>query len=264
MGDLDYFSSFGIKDLADIVCVALLLFFLYKMMKRTGSLNMFIGIIVFIFIWMIVAEVLQMPLLGAILDKLVDVGAIALIVLFADDIRRFFRELGTRTRTGRLYRWLFKRNKAEDSSEWKPLVKACAHMSASKTGALIVIQENEVLDEIIQVGETIDANMNQQLIENIFFKNSPLHDGAMVISGSRIESAACILPVSHKEDIPKQFGLRHRAALGLSQVCDATVIVVSEETGGISMFKGDSYVCNITTVELERLLTSHGAGIIQK
>lgn len=255
---MEYFSTFGIKDFADILCVALLMFFLYKMMKRTGSLNMFIGIIVFIFVWMVVTQVLKMPLLGAIFDKLVDVGAIALIVLFADDIRRFFRDLGTRTRTGRLYRWLFKRRKSESSTEWHPLVKACSNMSGSRTGALIVIRENDELDELIQIGETVDANMNQQLIENIFFKNSPLHDGAMVISNGRIRYAACILPVSHKEDIPKHFGLRHRAAMGIAQECDATVVVVSEETGDITIFKGEQYRSCISPDELERYLSNHG------
>ena len=229
---MDYFSNFGIKDIADILCVALLLFYLYKMMKRTGSLNMFIGIIVFILVWMIVSQVLEMQLLGVVLDKLVDVGVIALIVLFADDIRRFFRDLGTRTRTGKLYKWLSKHNrKNEDAALWQPVVKACSSMSDSKEGALIVIQNNDLLSELVQVGETIDANINQQLLENIFFKNSPLHDGAVIINNYRIESAACILPISHSENVPKQFGLRHRAALGITQLCDAAAIVVSEETG---------------------------------
>ncbi len=252
---MEYFSNFGIKDLADVICVALLLFYLYKMMRRTGSLNMFIGILIFIFVWMIVSQVLGMQLLGAILDKLVDVGVLALIVLFAEDIRRFLRDLGTRTRTGKFFRWLFKRkNRQKDTSFWQPVVKACSNMSGHKTGALVVIQNNDQLKEFVQVGEIVNANINQQLIENIFFKNSPLHDGAMVINNGRIESAACILPVSHQENIPKQFGLRHRAALGISQVCDATVVVVSEETGGISVFKDGKFQVDITPDELNRFL----------
>lgn len=258
---MEIFSNIGIKDIADIICVTLLLFYLYKMMKRTGSLNMFIGIVIFFFVWMLVSQVIKMPLLGAILDKLIDVGVLAFIVLFADDIRRFFRELGTRTRTGRIYRWLFKHRIKKMSSDWHPLAMACSQMSATKTGALIVIKESEELNELLQVGEIIDANINQQLIENIFFKNSPLHDGAMVISDGRIESAACILPVSHSENIPKQFGLRHRAALGITQVCDAIAIVVSEETGRISVFKNEKFRSGITPEELETLLDDHGAGI---
>lgn len=254
---MDYFTSFSIKDFADILCVALLLFYIYKMMKRTGSLNMFIGIIIFIFIWMAVSQVLQMPMLGAILDKLIDVGALALIVLFADDIRRFFRSLGARTRTGRMYRWMFQHKMKGNTSSLHPIVGACSHLSASKTGALIVVKRNDEVNGLIQIGEKLDADLNQSLIENIFFKNTPLHDGAMVISNGRIESAACILPVSHKEDIPKQFGLRHRAALGITQACDAIAVVVSEETGGISVFEGDRYNINIKPDELETFLTNH-------
>ncbi|MCQ2073897.1 MAG: diadenylate cyclase CdaA [Bacteroidaceae bacterium] len=254
---MDYFTSFSIKDLADILCVALLLFYIYKMMKRTGSLNMFIGIIIFIFIWMAVSQVLQMPMLGAILDKLIDVGALALIVLFADDIRRFFRSLGARTRTGRIYRWMFQHRMKGSTPPLHPIVGACSHLSASRTGALIVIKRNDEVDGLIQIGEKLDAELNQSLIENIFFKNTPLHDGAMVISNGRIESAACILPVSHKEDIPKQFGLRHRAALGIAQACDAIAVVVSEETGGISVFEEDKYDVDIKPDELETFLTNH-------
>ena len=252
---MEYFANFGIKDFADVLCVALLLFYLYRMMKRSGSLNMFIGILIFIFVWMIVSQVLKMQLLGAILDKLVDVGVLALIVLFADDIRRFFRDIGTRTRTGRMYHWLFRHDRdSGNMSKWQPVVKACDNMGRHKTGALIVIQRNDQLKGIVQVGETINANINQQLIENIFFKNSPLHDGAMIISKGRIESAACILPVSHSENLPKQFGLRHRAASGISQACDAIAIVVSEETGGISVFQGDEFNTDITPDELWKYL----------
>ena len=253
---MEYFTNFGIKDLADVLCVTFLLFYLYKMMKRTGSLNMFIGILIFIFVWVVVSQVLQMQLLGAILDKLVDVGVLALIVLFADDIRRFFRDLGTRTRTGKIYRWLSKNRKKEDhTSILLPVVRACENMSTNKVGALIVFQRNEQLSELVQIGETIDANVNQQLIENIFFKNSPLHDGAMIINKGRIESAACILPVSHTEDVPKQFGLRHRAALGITQACDAVAVVVSEETGGISLFEGEKFNTGISPEELAGLLS---------
>lgn len=257
---MEYFSNFGIKDLADVLCVALLLFYLYKTMKRSGSLNMFIGIMVFILIWMVVSQVLEMQLLGAILDKLIDVGVIALIILFADDIRRAFRELGNRTRTGGLYNWLFKHRKGAGSAmtSWHSVVRACANMSGHKVGALIVIQNQDQLNEFMQVGELINADISQRLIENIFFKNSPLHDGAMVIHNGRIESAAGILPVSHREDIPKQFGLRHRAALGIAGSCDATAIVVSEETGGISIFRGEQFKTDISPEKLEAFLTDPG------
>ena len=178
---VDYFVSFGIKDIIDVLSVSLLLFYLYKLMKRTGSLNMFIGILVFLLVWIVVSQVLKMQLLGAVMNKLVDVGVIALIVLFADDIRHFFRDIGTSTRTRKLFHWLVRRHNGQDQTKWDPVVKACESMSQNLEGALIVIGETDELHDVIATGEAVNANINQFLIENIFFKNSPLHDGAMII-----------------------------------------------------------------------------------
>lgn len=254
----DYFVSFGIKDIIDVLSVSLLLFYLYKLMKRTGSLNMFIGILVFIFVWMIVSQVLKMQLLGAVMDKLVDVGVIAIIVLFADDIRHFFRDIGTSTRTRKLFHWLTRRHHADgDMSKWDPIVKACDSMSHRKEGALIVLGQTDELRDVIASGEDVNANVNQLLIENIFFKNSPLHDGAMIIVGDRIESAASILPLSQSEELPKEFGLRHRSAMGISEKTNAVAVVVSEETGIISVFHKGSFRRNLTAHELAKFLTEN-------
>lgn len=255
---VDYFVSFGIKDIIDVLCVSLLLFYLYKLMKRTGSLNMFIGILVFIFVWMIVSQVLKMQLLGAVLDKLVDVGVIALIVLFADDIRHFFRDIGTSTRTRKLFHWLVRRRSSNnDAAKWEPVVKACDSMSHHKEGALIVIGQNDELHDVIATGETVNANVNQLLIENIFFKNSPLHDGAMIIVGDRIESAACILPLSQSEELPKAFGLRHRSAMGIAEKTNAVAVVVSEETGQITVFYKGSFQRDLNAEQLTRFLVEN-------
>ena len=255
---VDYFVSFGIKDIIDVLCVSLLLFYLYKLMKRTGSLNMFIGILVFIFVWMIVSQVLKMQLLGAVLDKLVDVGVIALIVLFADDIRHFFRDIGTTTRTRKLFHWLVRRHHAQgDASKWEPVVRACDSMSRKKEGALIVIGQNDELHDVIESGELVNAELNQLLIENIFFKNSPLHDGAMIITDGRIEAAACILPLSQSEDLPKEFGLRHRSAMGISEKTNAVAVVVSEETGIITVFRKGSFQRNLQAGELSKYLADN-------
>ncbi|MCD7817172.1 MAG: diadenylate cyclase CdaA, partial [Bacteroides sp.] len=227
------------------------------LMKSSGSINIFIGILVFIVIWVIVSQVLQMCLLGSIFDKLVSVGVIALIVLFQDEIRHFLLTLGSRHRSSSLFRFL-KGNKKDtnDKEDIMPIVMACLNMSKGKVGALIVIERGLPLDEVVRTGDIIDANINQRLIENIFFKNSPLHDGAMVISNKRIKAAGCILPVSHNLNIPKELGLRHRAALGISQETDAMTIIVSEETGGISIaYKGEFYL-KLTAEELERMLTN--------
>ena len=255
---VDYFVSFGIKDIIDVLCVSLLLFYLYKLMKRTGSLNMFIGILVFILVWIVVSQVLKMQLLGAVLNKLVDVGVIALIVLFADDIRHFFRDIGTSTRTRKLFHWLTRRHHVVgDLSKWEPIVKACESMSHRKEGALIVLGQNDELHDVISTGEAVNANINQLLIENIFFKNSPLHDGAMIIVGDRIESAACILPLSQSEELPKEFGLRHRSAMGISEKTNAVAVVVSEETGIISVFRKGSFQRNISGEELAKYLAEN-------
>jgi len=254
----DYFVSFGIKDIVDIVCVSLLLFYLYKLMKRTGSLNMFIGILVFILVWIIVSQVLKMQLLGAVMNKLVDVGVLALIVLFADDIRHFFRDIGTSTRTRKLFHWLVRRrNGQDDAAKWEPVVKACESMSHRKEGALIVIGETDELHDVIATGETVNANVNQLLIENIFFKNSPLHDGAMIIVGDRIESAACILPLSQSEELPKSFGLRHRSAMGIAEKTNAVAVVVSEETGRITVFRKGSFQSEMSAESLTRYLADN-------
>ena len=250
------FIEFGIKDFIDILLVALLLYYTYKLMKASGSINVFTGILVFILIWLVVSQVLEMKLLGSIFDKLVSVGVLALIVLFQEEIRRFLLTLGSHRHTSALVRF-FTGNKQEkpEHDDIMPIVMACISMGKQKVGALIVMERNIPLDDVVRTGEIIDANINQRLIENIFFKNSPLHDGAMVISKKRIKAAGCILPVSHNLNIPKELGLRHRAAMGISQVSDAHAIIVSEETGAISVaYKGEFYL-HLSAEELESLLT---------
>ena len=250
------FIEYSIKDLIDILLVAYLLYQTYRLMKDSGSINIFIGILVFIGFWLIVSQVLEMRLLGSIFDKLVSVGVLALIVLFQDDIRKFLVTVGSHKRWGNIFRFLnpSKQDKNE-KADIMPIVMACMSMSKGKTGALIVIEKGIPLNEIIRTGETINADVNQRLIENIFFKNSPLHDGAMVISHKRIVAAGCILPVSHDLNIPKELGLRHRAAMGVSQETDALAIIVSEETGGISVAHKGHFQLRLTAEELERILT---------
>lgn len=247
--------GFSIKDLIDILLVALMLFYFYKLMKESGSLNLFIGIFIFIILWLLVSQILQMKLLGGILDTLVSVGALALIVLFQDEIRRFLREIGSQNRVRRIIEMFTgKKEVKTDHAEMMPIVMACMNMSKRKEGALIVIEQGDKLGEIIKTGESIDAAINQLLIENIFFKNSPLHDGAMVISQKRIVAAGCLLPVSHSMDIPKSLGLRHRAALGVAQETDAIAIVVSEETGAITVAHRGALHRWLTAEQLEKLL----------
>ncbi len=248
----------GLLDAIDVLSVALMLYYLYRLMKESRSLNVFIGIIVFVIIWLIVSQILEMRLLGSIMDKLVSVGVIALIIIFQEEIRKFLYSLGAHQRMRGFMRFFSSGQKDKqnaDKDAIMPIVMACINMSRGKVGALIVIERTISLDDIVDTGDRIDANINQRLIENIFFKNSPLHDGAMVVSKRRIQAAGCILPVSHSIDIPKELGLRHRAAMGISQDSDAIAVVVSEETGGISVAIKGEFRLRVSGELLESILT---------
>ena len=256
------FLDFGIKDVIDIFLVALMLYYIYRLMKESRSLNVFIGIMVFVVVWLFVAQILEMRLLGSIMDKLVSVGVIAIIILFQQEIRKFLYNLGAHRRVKGVLRFFASNDKKDESDKEAimTIVMACMNMAKGKVGALIVIERGAPLDDICETGDIIDANINQRLIENIFFKNSPLHDGAMVISKKRIKAAGCILPVSHNFDIPKELGLRHRAAMGISQSSDAIAIVVSEETGRISVAIKGEFRLRLSAEQLESILTTEMAG----
>lgn len=249
--------EFGIKDFVDIFCVALMLYYIYRLMKESRSLNVFIGIMVFIVVWLFVSQILEMRLLGSIMDKLVSVGVIAIIILFQEEIRKFLYNLGAHRRVNGIIKLFVSGDNKDkvDKETIMPVVMACMNMGKARIGALIVIERISSLDDIVETGDIIDANINQRLIENIFFKNSPLHDGAMIISKKRIRAAGCILPVSHSIDIPKELGLRHRAAMGISQDSDAIAIVVSEETGRISVAIKGQFHLRLSAEQLESILT---------
>jgi len=250
--------DFGIKDCIDILLVATMLYYIYRVMRDSRSLNVFIGLLIFVVAWLFVSQILEMRLLGAIMDKLISVGVLALIILFQDEIRKFLYNLGAHQRFRAVKKFFSSGDKKTtvDKKTIMPIVMACMSMSKGKVGALIVIERSVPLDEISDTGDNVDANINQRLIENIFFKNSPLHDGAMIISHKRIRAAGCILPVSHSINIPKDLGLRHRAALGISQESDALAVVVSEETGNISVARNGNFQLRLSAEELESILTA--------
>ncbi len=255
-------DAFGIKDIFDIVIVALLLYYIYRIMKETGTISVFIGVMAFIVVWLIASELLEMRLIGAILDKFMGIGLLILVILFQEQIKRFLVEIGSKKRWHFL-RDLFSHHKENDDTEaqkWvMPIVYACMSMSKSKTGALIVIEQTVSLDNYENTGDILDAKINTRLIENIFFKNSPLHDGAMIVAKNRIMAAGCILPVSHDANIPRALGLRHRSALGVAQATDALAIIVSEETGNISVAHRGKLKTKLSSTELERLLSQIAA-----
>lgn len=245
--------DFGLKDAVDIVLVACMLYYLFRLMRSSGTLNAFYGVLTFAIVWILVVQVFEMKLLGNILTRLISVGLLGLIVVFQDEIRRFILTLGSNNRFSYLYRFFSRKvaKKRTENPSVMQIVRACDYMSKQKVGALIIIERAVVLDDIAKTGELIDAAINTQLIKNIFFKNSPLHDGAMVVSGGRIKAAACILPVSHSVNIPKEFGLRHRAALGIAQQSDAVSVIVSEETGRITVASHGQFSPALTPQELE-------------
>ena len=252
----------GIKDIIDIILVAFVLYETYKLMKGTGASNIFVGLLAFVLFWFLISRVFKLQLMGAILDRVISVGAIALIVIFQNEIRRFFSRIGSRQNWTffKKIQHFFKSPNGKNKENTFPIMKvvlACRNMARTKTGALIVIARNSNLREYIESGDVIDADINTRLIENIFFKNSPLHDGAMIISDERITSAGSILPVSQNPDIPRHLGLRHRSALGITERTDALAIVVSEETGTISIAMDDTIDINVTAEQLERILAAN-------
>lgn len=249
------FFNIAIMDIVDVVLVAFLLYYIYRVMKDSGSLNVFLGILMFIFSWIFVSKLLQMRLLGSIFDQLMSVGTLALVVIFQEEIRNFFRSVGSHRHLGFLSKFFSRSKDAAAAVDVMPIVLACNSMAQQKVGALIVVQRNMSLDDIVKTGETINSDISQRLIEAVFFKNAPLHDGAMVIQNGRITAAQCILPVSHNMNIPKKLGLRHRSAIGVTEAYDAIAVVVSEETGAISAAIGGKLMHNLDARKLEEILT---------
>lgn len=247
------FISFTLIDIIDIVVVALIMYYIYKIARGTPAPSILTGILLIYILWMVV-DALQMQMLRAIMGHIIGVGVIALIVVFQPEIRRFLQVIGRRSMRRRtLWSRLFSFRGAEVNNYdyLTSLVRACTDMSSSKTGALIVIQQKVVLTHIAETGVAVDAVISAPLLKNIFFKNSPLHDGAVIIRDGRVEAAKCVLP-STQSEVPVSFGMRHRAALGVSEATDAVVVVVSEETGGISIARHGAIHTKIAHDHLHR------------
>ena len=221
----------SIKDIIDILLLAVFLYYAFTTMRYSGSRSLFMGIIAFLGIWLLISQVLQMRLMGALLDKFINIGFIILVIIFQDEIKKILVTIGSAQRWRKI-RSFFREGSAKEQEEEDyiaPVVLACMNMARKKTGALIAIQGTSDLTPYQHAGERFLAAVNARLIETIFFKNSPLHDGAMIIAGGKICAAGCILPVASDTDLNKDLGLRHRSALGLSQKTDAKVIIISEE-----------------------------------
>ncbi len=235
------FLSFDIIDILDIVLVAMLLYQLYRLVQGTVAMNIFLGIISIYFIWKVV-QGLKMDVLSEVLGKFIDVGIIALLIVFQPELRRFLLLIGTpeilsKFSFGRKLMALKGKHRMF-SADLQAIVKACKEMSEARTGALIIITTTSDLNFYVKTGEQLESKISANTLESIFYKNSPLHDGAVIISNGKIRAARCVLPITEREDFPAHLGMRHRAAAGITEASDALAIIVSEQTGEISLAKG--------------------------
>jgi len=245
-------------DVLDILLVAILLYQLYKLVKGTVAIRIFLGILAIYLFWKLVSA-LQMELLSEILGQFIGVGVLALIIVFQQEIRRFLLLLGSqRPFAGqgiikKILNWSKQENEGE-ALNVTAIIKACQNMSKSKTGALIIIAKDTVLKFHAATGDQIDALLSTELLESIFFKNSPLHDGGTIIVNNRIKAARCILPLTEKMNLPAKYGLRHRAAIGITEDSTAIAIIVSEESGEIALAKGGEISANLSVEQLRTKL----------
>ncbi len=253
------FLKVRLLDILDILLVAFLIYKLYELLKGGVAMNILIGLLSVYLIWWLCVRVLDMQLLGALLGQFMGVGVIALIIVFQQEVRRFLVLLGTnsflaRTSLARsFFKWNFQFQKPAGTN-YAPVVKACSNMAKAKTGAIIVLAGNTDLKFFASTGDLMDAEVSKRLIESIFFKNSPMHDGAIIIANNKIKAARCVLPVTDNPDLPAQYGMRHRAAIGITEQSDAIAIVVSEETGTISVARDGDLRANVSSEELEKFL----------
>jgi len=248
--------SLRIVDFIDIIFFAILLYEIYNLVKGTAAIRIFIGIITVYILWKVV-KALQMQLISEVLGQFISVGVLALIVVFQPEIRQFLLMVGNtriiKNQRKRFLFWKIKINNPVNLSVDK-IVKACQKMAETRTGALIVLARQSELSLYVETGQTVDARISEALLETIFFKNGPLHDGAVIIIGDKIKAARCILPVSNKSTLPAKFGLRHRSAAGITEKSDAVAIIVSEERGKISYSVEGEIISDVSPSTLSNIL----------
>lgn len=253
------FLSFNITDAIDILLVAIMLYQLYKMVKGTAAVNVFIGLALIYIVWIIV-RAFELKLLGSILGKFINVGVIAVMVVFQQEIRKFLLYIGSNEFIkNKNWRSIFSfSNVSVASSRYvldaDAVINACFNMSETKTGALIIISRKSDLKFYVNTGEIVDSALTDKMLENIFYKNSPMHDGAVIIKDNRIIAARCVLPVTENENFPSHFGMRHRAAVGLTETTDALAITVSEQTGNVSLTVNGEINSNLNRDKLRYLI----------
>ena len=253
------FLNLRFLDIIDIVLVATLLYYIYKLVRGSAAINIFIGIVIIYGVWQL-TKALDMLMLSTVLGEFIGVGMFALIVVFQQEIRKFLlmvvsTNFGSRRKFFKQLKFLKDNSQKLTSTNVPAIVKSCEHMSSSRTGALIVIKRHTPLDFVKSSGDEMQNKINSPIIESIFYKNSPLHDGAIVIEDDEITATRVILPVSSDINIPLRFGLRHRAAVSITQKTDALALVVSEENGQISYIKNGEFIRYNSTNELIQKLS---------
>ncbi len=246
-----YLSTIQLADIIDIAIVAFLIYKIIGLIRKTSSYNLARGIVlVLIAVWL--SGVLNLTMINYLLRKAVEIGLIALVIIFQPELRKLLAKMGSSSFSG-----IFSArngNTSEIDSVINQTVLACEQMSATKTGALIIFERGFILNDIITTGTVIDADITAELLKNIFYPKAPLHDGALIIRNCRVAAAGCVLPLTEKTNLSKDLGMRHRAGIGVSEVSDALVIIVSEETGGISVAIEGMLKRNLTRETFERLL----------
>ena len=257
------FLQVSFADILDILLLALLIYIIFRWIRGTSAMSIFVAIIS-LYVIRVIVSAFNMRLMTNIMETVTNVGLIALIVIFQPEIRKFLMKLGSRYMNSARGRAILDKLRGKDhkstnisgSEAVNDLTEACRRMSEDKTGALIVIAHKASLEEIVSTGDRIDAAIHRRLIMNLFFKNSPLHDGAMIIAGGRIVAARCTLPITERTNIPASYGMRHKAAIGITESTDADAVVVSEETGKISFVKGGKVTPIQNINELKLLLST--------
>ncbi len=251
------FLDFKITDLIDIVLVATLLYYIYKLVRGTVAINIFIGIVIVWGFWKL-TQLLEMNMISSMVGGFMQVGLIALIIVFQQEIRKFLLMIGSTNFANKKnfikhFKFL-KQEVATISTDVNAILSACEKMSTTKTGAILVIKRNNSLDFVKSSGDKMHIEITQPIIESIFYKNSPLHDGAVIIENNHIVATRVILPISKERNIPARFGLRHRAAVGITEKTDALALVVSEETGMITYIKNGEFIFYHDVIELSNMI----------
>jgi len=255
------FLELKFVDILDILLVTVLLYQVYKLMRGSVAIRVFLGFLSLYLIYLVVRAI-DMELLSSILGEFMGVGVLAVIILFQQEIRKFLLLLGKTTifNEGNFFKnfkSLWNSNGVAGKTEISPIIDACKTLGGTNTGALIVISKNSELKFYAESGDRLDSIVSKRLLVSIFNKYSPLHDGAIIIYENRIVAARCILPVSERDDIPANFGLRHRAAIGMSEATDVLILVVSEETGQISVARNGSLSKNLSSKELRSIINEY-------